>query len=260
MTAPLNQSMTTLEWVMLISLSILWGGSFFFVGVVVDELPSLTIVLLRVGIAAIVLRIVLLAVGISMPTVRSIWSAFFIMGFLNNVIPFTLIVWGQHHIASGLASILNATTPLFTVIVAHYFTIDEKITPSKIIGAIFGFLGVVILLGSDLLGKIGIDVTAQLAILGAAISYAFAGIFGRRFKRMNVDPLATATGQVSASAIMLIPLVMFIDLPWTLTVLGPLTWLAIFALAVLSTALAYVLYFRILATAGATNLLLVSRP
>lgn len=256
--AAINRTMTPLEWGMLLALSVLWGGSFFFTGVAVKELPPLTIVLLRVGGAAVILLLVLRVTGVKMPTHRRVWAAFFGMGLLNNVVPFCLIVWGQTHIGSGLASILNATTPLSTVIVAHWLTADEKMTGSRLFGVIVGLVGVVAMIGPEVLQGLGTDAVAQLACLCAALSYAFAGVFGRRFKRMGVAPMATATGQVTASTLMLLPVALLVDRPWALAVPSPQAWAAILGIAALSTALAYVLYFRILATAGATNLLLVT--
>lgn len=253
-----NLSMGLVEWGLLLVLSVLWGGSFFFVGVAVDGLTPLTIVALRVALAAVTLNLVVVFVGLRMPTDRRTWAAFFGMGLLNNLIPFSLIVWGQTHIASGLASILNATTPLFTVIVAHVVTADERLTAGRTMGAIIGFAGVVVMIGPEALGGLGTNVVAQLAVLGASLSYAFAGIFGRRFKRLGVAPMLTATGQVSASAVMLVPLALAVEQPWTLAAPSAEVWGAIVGLALLSTALAYILYFRILETAGATNVLLVT--
>lgn len=180
------------------------------------------------------------------------------MGFLNNVVPFCLIVWGQSHIASGVASILNATTPLFTVVVAHMLTSDEKMTGNRLIGVVVGFVGVAIMIGGQALSSLGLGVVAQLACLAGAISYAFAGVFGRRFKNMGVTPMQTAAGQVTASSVMLIPVMLVVDQPWTLPVPSFAAVAALLGVAALSTALAYVLYFRILSTAGATNLLLVT--
>jgi drug/metabolite transporter (DMT)-like permease len=250
--------MNPAEWGLLIALSALWGGSFFFTGVIVKELPPLTIVLLRVGGAAMILLVLLKIMGIRMPADARTWSAFFAMGLLNNVVPFCLIVWGQTHIASGLASILNATTPLFTVIVAHFLTSDEKMTGNRLVGVLVGLAGVVAMIGPEALRGLGTDVVAQLAVLGATLSYAFAGVFGRRFKLMGVAPMATATGQVTASTLMLLPVAVFVDRPWTLSIPSPQAWGAILGIAAFSTALAYVLYFRILSTAGAINLLLVT--
>lgn len=250
--------MGRLEWMLLILLSVLWGGSFFFVGVAVDELPPFTIVALRVGLAALTLFVVIRLMGLRMPSAPRIWLAFFGMGFINNMVPFSLIVWGQTHIASGLASILNATTPLFTLIVAHLFTADEKMTPSRVAGLAVGFAGVVSIIGPNALSGIGQDVAAQCAILGAALAYAFGGVFGRRFRRMNVPPMVTATGQVTASTALIVPVALMVEQPWQLAAPGAGTWASVIALAVLSTALAYIIYFRILAVAGATNLLLVT--
>lgn len=255
---PEVKTMSLFEWLLLIILSILWGGSFFFVGVAVKVLPPLTIVALRVSLAAIILLSVVYITGLRMPADRKVWVAFFGMCILNNVIPFSLIVWGQQHIASGLASILNATTPLFTVIAAHILTRDEKMTTLKMIGVIIGFTGVVIMIGYDAFGGVGKPIYGQLAVIGAAVSYSLAGIYGRRFYQLGVKPMVTATGQVTASSVLLIPMALLIEKPFQLSVPGWEVWLAVAGLAAISTALAYILYFRILATAGATNVLLVT--
>jgi drug/metabolite transporter (DMT)-like permease len=180
------------------------------------------------------------------------------MGLLNNVIPFSLIVWGQTQIASGLASILNATMPLFTVLVAHVLTSDDRLTRPRVAGLAIGFAGVVVLIGPEALQGLGGDVLAQLAILAAAITYAFASVFGRRFKRMGIPPLATAAGQVTASTFLLLPVTLLVDRPWSLPMPSAEIWAAILGLALLSTALAYVVFFRILASAGSVNLSLVT--
>jgi drug/metabolite transporter (DMT)-like permease len=189
-----NRIMVPREWGLLLLLSLLWGGSFFFTGIAVKELPPLTIVVLRVGLAALLLLAIVRAMDLRLPGNRATWTALFIMGLLNNVVPFCLLVWGQTHIASGLASILNATTPLWTVIVAHALTPDEKMTGTRLAGVGFGFLGVVAMIGPDALNGLGENLMAQLACLGAAVSYAFAGVYGRRFKRMGLAPMLTSTG------------------------------------------------------------------
>jgi len=251
-------SMGSVEWAMLFLLSLLWGGSFFFVGVAVRDLPTLTIVALRVGLAALVLWGVIATLRLPLPRNPHVWVAFLGMGLLNNVIPFALIVWGQQTIASGLASILNATTPLFTVAVAGFLLSDERINGRKIAGIVAGFAGVVVMIGPEALSRLGTDLLAQIACLGAALSYAFAGVFGRRFKRLGVDPIVLAFGQVTGSTFVLAPLALAIERPWALPMPAPSTWAAILGLAVLSTAFAYILYFSILKRAGATNLLLVT--
>ncbi len=254
----IQKQMDAGEWGMLVALSLLWGGSFFFIGIAVKELPPVTIVTLRVSMAAVALLIVCSIMGLHLPRQWAVWRAFFGMGLLNNIIPFCLIVWGQTHIASGLASILNATTPLFTVIVAHFLTADEKMTGNKLAGVLIGFAGVATMIGPAAFGGAISGLWGQIAILGAAISYSFAGIFGRRFKAMGVPPLMTATGQISSSTLMLIPAALLIDKPWTLAMPSLGTWGALIGIALLSTALAYLIFFRILATAGATNLALVT--
>jgi len=258
MTSSINTLMNARVWAMLILLSVLWGGSFFFVGFVVTELPPLTIVTLRVGIAAITLWMIALIMGLRPPKDLRVWAAFLGMGLLNNVIPFTLIVWGQTQIASGLASILNAATPIFAVVVAGILLPDEHITRLKLSGVMIGFIGVVVMIGLPVLN--GTDsLLAQLAIITAALSYSFAGVFGRRFKTMNLNPITAAAGQVTASTLILMPISLAVDGRLDVTSISLASWAAVIGLAVLSTAIAYILYFKILALAGATNVLLVTQ-
>ncbi len=251
----MSPQMSAADWLRLILLSILWGGSFFFVELAVRELPVFTVVVARVALAAVILQGILRAMGQRLPRGWAIWGAFLGMGLLNNVIPFSLFFWGQTQIASGLAAILNATTPLFGVLVAHFLTTDERLTLAKGSGVLVGFLGVAMMLGG---GWSGGALLAQLACLAAALSYGFAGVFGRRFRRMKVTAMQSATGQVTASSLVMIPLMCLVDQPWALPMPSALTLAALVGLAALSTALAYVLYFRILETAGASNVLLVT--
>ena len=254
----INRPMTSYEWGMLLALSALWGGSFFFTDVALRALPPFTLVLLRVAGAALILNAVIPVLGLRLPTDVRSWIAFFGMGFLNNAVPFCLIAWGQTHIVSGLAAILNATTPLWTVIVTHFLTTEEKMTANRLAGVVIGLIGVTIMIGPTVFEGLGATILAQISVLGAAISYAFAALFGRRFRRMGVVPMVTATGQVTASTLLLLPVALFVDHPWSLAMPGLPVWAAVFGIAALSTALAYVLYFRILATAGTTNLMLVT--
>ena len=246
------------EWAMLIALSVIWGGSFYTIAIAVKELPALTIVVARVALAALGLWMFMRVAGIRMPRDRNVWMAFAGMGLLNNAIPFTLIVWGQHHIASGLASIINATTPLFTVLAANALTSDERISGGKLAGVVIGLAGVAWMIGGAALSGLGSAALAQLAVTGAAISYAFAGVWGRRFRTLGVNPVATATGQVTCSSLMLLPVMLLVDRPWTLPMPGTGTIAALLALALVCTSSAYILYFRILAAAGAVNLSLVT--
>lgn len=265
MTPSITTSMSGRAWLMLILLSLLWGGSFFFVGSMVSELAPLTIVTLRVGIAAITLWIIVFLLGLRPPKSVKIWGAFLGMGLLNNVIPFVLIVWGQTQVASGLASILNAATPIFAVVVAGFLLPDERPTPLKLIGVVIGFLGVVLMIGlptisnalNNTLGSTG-SLIAQLAIIAATLSYAFAGVYGRRFKPMQLNPIIIAAGQVTASTLVLMPITLAVDGPFNVAETSLHTWMTMTRLAVFSTAFAYILYFKILEVAGATNVLLVT--
>ena len=250
------------DWLHLILLAIVWGGSFFFVEVALEALPPFSLVMVRVGLAAGILHLYLCLNGTPLPYDPVIWLALLGMGFLNNAVPFALITWGQTEITSSLAAILNATTPLFTIIVAHFWTADERLTRTRIFGVVAGLAGVMIMTGADALNGIGGALVAQFAVLAAAISYAFAGVFGRRFKQMNLSPAQTAAGQLTAATLLLLPVAAVWDQPWDLPMPEPAVWvsaaLALLGLAALSTALAYVIYFRVLATAGPTNLLLVT--
>jgi drug/metabolite transporter (DMT)-like permease len=258
------------DWGKLLLLSFIWSASFLFAAIAVkgwpsgaqNGLPPMTVVMLRVMVASATLVLILRFMGVSFPTERRAWLAFFGMGLLNNVIPFSLIFWGQSQmpasVAVGLASILNATTPLFTVAIAHVMLADEKATATKVAGLLFGLAGVTVLMGVDVLSGVGVSIIGQLACLCAAISYGFAGLFSRRFKALAVSPLQIAFGQVTASSLMLVPLVIIFDQPWLLPQPGIIPVLAIFAMGVVATALAYILFFQILASAGATNLSLVT--
>ena len=248
--------MGPMEWGLLVLLSVLWGGSFFFGAVAVAELPPLTVALGRVALAAIGLLIVCAALRVRLPAKPAEWWPYVVMGMLNNLVPFSLILWGQTQIASGLASILNATTPLFAVVLAHFSTADERMTWNRFAGVLVGIAGVAIMMGLDAVSGLGTHVVAQLAVLAAALSYAAAGIFGKRFR--DQPPLVPATCQLLASTCLLLPLVLAVDQPWTLPMASGRAIWAILGLALASTSLAYVLYFRILAVSGATNILLVT--
>lgn len=250
--------MGTAEWATLLGLSVLWGGSFFFIDVAVRSIPPFTLVLCRVSLAAAALLLFLKLRGQPIGIDRSTLGAFLIMGLLNNAVPFSLLAWGQTQIGGGLASILNATTPIWGVIVAHLFTEDERITPLKMAGVLLGFAGVAAMLGPELLGEIGGSLLAQLACIAAALCYALAGVYGRRFRRLGISPIHVSAGQLAAAALLLLPLSVLVERPWQLAVPPPEAWGSLLALALFSTTFAYVLYFRLIATAGATNALLVT--
>jgi drug/metabolite transporter (DMT)-like permease len=256
MLTAVNTIMNRREWAMLVTLSVLWGGSFFFAEIALESLPPLTIVTLRVGLAAITLWLVVLALKLPIPNSPPIWIAFLTMGLLNNVLPFSLIVWGQSQISSGLAAILNATAPLFGVIVAGILLRDESATPLKITGVVVGFAGVIVMM--DLSSIATSSLLAQLAILAAALSYACASVYGRRFKATGLNPILVAAGQVTGSTLLLLPIALWVDGNDHYANVPTQVWAAIISLAVFSTAAAYILYFKLLASAGATNILLVT--
>jgi drug/metabolite transporter (DMT)-like permease len=235
-------------------LAILWGVSFLFSKVALAELPPFTLVLGRFGLAALALLLAARLGGHRMPRSPRIWADFLVLGALNGFIPFGLIAWGQVQLTSGLASILNATTPLFTAVVAHAWG-DERLTPNRLAGVLVGLAGVCVLIGPGALGHLGAHTLAELAILGAAVSYAFAGTYGRRFRAL--PPVVPVAGMMTGAVVLALPVSLVVDRPWTLAV-GARTWGALLGLALLSTALGFVLYFRLLATAGATNVMLVT--
>ena len=248
--------MPLLAWGLLLALSGLWGGSFLFNRVAVAEIPMLGVVSGRIVLASLVLLAISRLSGVALPRDRTSWRDFAVMGLLNNIVPFCLIVWGQKTIGAGLASIFNATTPIFGVIVAHVFTVDDKITPARALGIALAFAGVVVLVGVDALGGLGDHLLAELACLGAAVSYGFSALWSRRFR--GRPPVVTATGQLVCSSVMLAPAVLLLDPPWTHAAPGLPAIASVLALAVLSTAVAYVLFFRLNTMVGPTNTILVT--
>ncbi len=256
----MRMSMT--DWGLLALLSVLWGGAFFFAAVAVREVPPLTVVLARVSIAAMALFIFLYLTGrLNLPETvsrRTLLVAFLGMGVLNNVIPFSLLFWAQTEIASGLASILNATTPIFSAVIAHLTLQDERLSPTKLTGVLLGAGGVTILAGLEDASVGEGTFLAMAACLSAALSYGFASVFGRRFRRYGIASPVVACGQLSASSVILLPIVLIIDSPWTLATPSGHAMTAIAGLALLSTALAYILFFRVLASSGAVAISLVT--
>lgn len=246
------------DWSILVLLSVLWGGSFFFIDVAVRDVPPLTFVWLRITIAAAALWSFLAWRGQPLALPQRALAALVLLALLNNVVPFTLFAWSQTRIAGGLASILNATTPIWGVIVAHYFTRDEPLTPARLAGVLLGFGGVALMIGPQLLAGLGGSALAQLACLAATSCYALAGVWARRFKAMGLTPGAVATWQFTAGAIVMLPLALAVERPWLMAAPSAVSWAAILALALFSTAFAYILYFRLIDSAGATNALLVA--
>jgi drug/metabolite transporter (DMT)-like permease len=256
MTQEKQAAMNGTEWGMLLALSVLWGSSFFFYKVLVATLPPLTIALGRVGLAAILMNLWLIL--LRTPMTRGLpWGPFTVLGVFNNAIPFALFAWGETRISSGMASILNATTPVFAVLIAHLITRDETLTWGRAVGVVLALCGVVVLIGPDALaGMASRNLPGEAACLVAACAYAVGGLYGRRFR--GLPSLQVATGQITGAALVLLPLAAVFDHFWVLPAPDGATWGALIGISVIGTVLAYFLYFRILATAGATNVLLVT--
>ncbi len=248
--------MSLADWSRLLLLAALWGCTFYFVALAQRDLPPMTLVALRVCIAAAALHLWLLLTGQRLPGDTCKLGQFLVMGFLNNLLPFALIFWAQTHIASGLAAILNAATPIFAMTLAHVLTRDDRLSAARALGVLTGVLGVAVMVGLEALQGLSANLLGQLAVLAAALSYACAGIYGRRLR--GYKPAVAACGQLSGSAVMALPLALMIDQPWMLPAPGAESIAAVLALALLGTALGYVIYFQILATSGAVNLLLVT--
>jgi drug/metabolite transporter (DMT)-like permease len=247
--------MSARNWGLLFLLALLWGSSFFFYKILVAALPPVTVVLGRVGIAAIAMNLWLLAIGQRVPLSQGRWLRFLLLGFLNNVLPFILIAWGETRISSGMASILNATTPIFMVAVAHWGTEDEKLSWAKSVGIVLGILGVTVLVGPDAFAGGG-GIWGELAVVGASCAYGFGGVYSRRFK--DLPPLVAATGQITGGAVILLPLSLLLDRPWNLPMPDTGVWASLLAIALVNTALAYFVYYRMLASAGVTYISLVT--
>ena len=242
--------------ILLLGLATVWGGSFFFAEIALREVPPLTVALHRIFWAVPVLFVVVWWRGIETPKSINAWLCYLVMGALNNAIPFSLIFWGQVTIESGLASILNGTTAVLGAVVAGIFLVDEPLTARKIIGSLFGFFGVAVIMGLEALTNFDLRNLAQLAILGAALSYSFASVWGKRFLS-SYPPIMNAFGMLVGSTILMIPVAFYFDgIPHF--ILSTEVWTSLLAVSLLSTAVAYLLYFEILVRAGSANLMLVT--
>ncbi|HEX8414496.1 MAG TPA: DMT family transporter [Sphingomicrobium sp.] len=252
----INRTMSRRQWAVLLLLGLIWGGSFLFIKVGVTHVAPLTFVWLRVAIASLALLLFLRIRGAPQPIGRRTLGPLLVLALLNNVTPFLLFAWATTQMASGLASILNATTPVWGVLLAHFFTRDEPLSPARLGGVLLGFAGVAVMIAPGLTGgRIGL--LAQVACLIGAFSYAVAGVYARRFRGMGIDPVAVTGGQLALSSLVILPFALLIEQPWLRPAPPIEAWTAIVALALICTAFAYVLSFRLIATAGASNALLV---
>lgn len=240
------------DWALLLGLAVLWGGSFVFVEMALIGLPPLAVVWCRVAGGAVVLALMLWRAGVAWPRGWGAWRALAVMGGLNNALPFTLFALAQGRIGGGLAAILNAMTPMLTV-VALFVLAGERPGTGRVLGVIAGLAGVAVMMGRPGAG----DLWAKLACLGAAGCYALASVWGRRLWRMEIAPLAAAFGQCLSAAVLLLPVVLVLRV-WEGAAPVPQVWAAVTGLAVLSTGLAYAIFFRLFATVGAVNVQLVT--
>ena len=242
--------MGIVEWGMLLLLSAMWGSSFLFMKVAVQTIPVFTVVLGRIGLAAVLLTVYVYARGLRLPTSLADWKQLAILGFLRAALPITLFVWAGSQIDSNLSGILNSTTPLFTVIVAHFFTKDERLNGARLVGILVSMAGVVYLMGFEALQGLGSNIWGQVAVLGATCAYGFAGVYGRQSNRL---PVAVSTaGFLLTSTAMILPIALIVDQPWTLRP----EWVAVgsvVALAVFNTAVAFIIWLQLLLRAGANN-------
>ncbi|MBB4194719.1 drug/metabolite transporter (DMT)-like permease [Rhizobium aethiopicum] len=252
----MESRMNAWTWGLLVLLGLIWGGSFFFARIAVQHVPPLTLVFLRLLLAALALHVYIAGRLDIYSILQARWREFLVLGLINNALPHALIFFGQTRIGAGLAAILNATTPIWTVIIANYFTSDEKLSSAKIAGCLVGLAGTVVLIGPGISTESEAPLWPLLLPVLAAVSYGFAATYGKRFR--DVPAPVTSAGQLTASSLIALPLSLVADRPWTLAVPPVDAILAVLALALLSTAFAYILYFRIMAAAGATNASLVT--
>ena len=243
------------EWLLLGTLAVLWGGSFFFIEIALRDLPLFTIVAARVGLAALFLTGYVYASGQRLPSSLTVWGRLIVLGALRATVPISLIVWAETQIDSGLASILNSTSPLFTVLVAHFLTADETLTPARALGVAVSMIGVAVLIGADALNGLGLEVLAQVAMLGATLSYGFAAVYGKQFK--GVSTVVSSAGMLAGATLLSLPLALVLEQPWTLRP-SSLSIAAVVGLALLSTALAFIIWFRLIHSAGAANTSMVT--
>lgn len=243
------------EWLLLALLSLLWGCSFLFVELALRDIPVLTVALGRTGIAALLLIALLVAMRAPLAALARRWREFLLLGALRGAIPISLIVWAQTRIDSGVAGILNSTSPLFTMVIAHVLTTDDRLTARRLIGCLVGMAGVAIMMGMDAVRGLGHETLGQLAMLGATCSYGFAAVYGRRFQENS--HVGSAAGMLCGASLLILPAALLLDRPWTLSP-GLHSLAALIALALLSTALGFVVWFKLITTAGPSNTSLVT--
>lgn len=249
--------MTLLEWTLLLLVAVFWGGSYFFTGVAIKELPVFAIVMARYAVAAPLMILLIFWRGERFPWNREIIGIGLFLAAFNQLIPFSLITWGQGHIPSAVASILNAAGPIVTLVMAHFLTHDDRMNGRRAAGVVIGFAGMGIMIGAAAMQALNVSILAQLACVLAAFSYAFGSITARKFTT-RIKPTEMVAAQSVVAGVLLLPVMLIIDKPWTLAMPSLPTWLSLLGLGVLSSTLGHLIFFRLLASAGATNISLVS--
>ncbi|MGF6159231.1 drug/metabolite transporter (DMT)-like permease [Ensifer sp. KUDG1] len=240
----------SLELLLLLALATLWGASYTFIKIGIETIPPVTLIAARTLIAGTLLLAVLRWRGLSLPRDAATWRRFLFQACLNSVVPFTLIAWAEQTIDAGIASILNATTPIFAFLMTALITRHEAVTARKLVGILAGMTGISLIIGMEAFGGLGEQLLPQLAVVLATVCYAGAAIFGRGFK--GLDPMMPAAGSLIAGTALLIPVSLVVDRPWTLAPSAG-SLLALVGLAVFSTALAFAIYFRLIQTLGSVG-------
>jgi drug/metabolite transporter (DMT)-like permease len=253
-----NPKLDATGWGLIGILSILWGGAFFLIEVGLRSYSPFMLVFMRLALAVPPMWVVMRISGGTLPREARSWSLLVVVGLLNCALPFMLFFWGQQYLDSGYASILNATTPLWGVVTAHFMTHDEKATPARIIGVLVGMAGIIVMVGPDAAKGLSNNLLAQIACILSTLFYSFAAIYGRRLSQTTMTPMVVATGQTMAAALIMLPVILLFDPPWHMPMPRLDSTLSGITLALFSTALAYMLYFRLIDRSGASNAQLVA--
>lgn len=251
-----QQHMNGRAWSEMILLGVIWGGVFLAVALALKEIPVFSLVTMRVGFAAVVLSGYVLISKQQFPTGMKVWSALIVMGILNNAVPFTLLNFGQTAIESGLASILNAGTVVFSTLLSAMFLKDERLTRRRLLGVMLGMSGVITVIGFQSLQTFDLRSLGQIACIGATISYALAGVWARKHLK-GISSAVSSAGMLTGATLVMVPITIWLD-GWPSWAYSSLTWLSLFYMVIVATVVAYLLYFRVIASAGASNTLLVT--
>jgi drug/metabolite transporter (DMT)-like permease len=254
----LHRPMTFMEWTLLLLIAGFWGGSYFFTGVAIKELPVFAIVMARYAVSAPIMIMLIFWLGQRFPWHADIWKAGLFLAAFNQLIPFCLITWGQSHIPGAVASIVNAAGPIVTLVMAHFLTRDDRMNARRGAGVVIGFAGMAIMIGAGALQALNVSIAAQLACVLATFSYSFGAITARKFTKARLTSAELVAAQSFVAGLLLLPVLLIHDRPWELPMPSLSAWLSLLGLGLLSSTIGHLIFFRLLATAGATNMSLVS--